>query len=334
MRRILKKASLKTIEQIGRLDIDGDVFSIAADGDLVLGLVNGYRVVDSNLHEDPYSDIVPVMSSVISKAFRDKWYEGLKINFYDGEWDSSGKYPSEEFKIRLLGKLDEDVGSDNIVTHKEDRDSVIPEPRIALNTKSLVDNLETYGSQLQSLVEFAEHMVEKTEAILRIKLVESMWGVKEVSKGLDEVRSKIPFVAEVFNNLGLNCNLGKKSVNRLAFRVKAGSPTTQDDRKYIRSVLIPDMMASFDAIRVATSKLVINLAPIYRLEDNFRALTGNPVHWSIPGTLIDDFKEAYEYLVGFLSNIPSIEINVMEPLELLQGSILENTDRREKLDVR
>lgn len=322
MRRILKKASSKTVEQIGRLDLDGDVFTIAADGDLALGLVNGYRVVDSNLNEDPFSEIIPVMASIITKAFRDKWYEGMKIDFYDGEWDSAGKYPSEEFKNRLLEKLVDDLGSDNLTIQQNSPGAVIPAPRVSLNPKDLVGNLEAYGNQLGSLVEYAEHMLEKTESITRVRLVESMWGVKDVVKSLDEVKSKIPYLEEVFDNLGFNCNMGKKSVGRLAYRIKSGAPVTPDDRKYIHSILIPDVMASFDAIKVASTKLVTALAPLYCLEETFRALTGNPVHWSIPGTLIEDFKEAYGYLVGFLASVPNTEMNVMEPLELLQGSIL------------
>lgn len=324
MVRLIKKASSRKLDQIGRVDLDDDVFTIAADGNLILGLVNGYRIVDSNIHGNPEQEVIPLMSSVISKSYRDKWYEGLKINVYEGEWDTGGKYPSKEYLAILLDNLKDDVGSENIEVHESNSEGLLDKPKVMLNKKSLLENLNNYSENLEEVLIYAEHMLEKVDSLSRIRLVESMWGVKEVVEDIELVKSKKSYLDEVFNNLGLNCNLGRKAVDRLSFRINSEQGLSGDDRKYVRSILVPDSLTSFDETKKAVSKMVVALEPFYRLEEKFKALTGNPVNWSIPNTIIEDFREAYEVLVKFLMNVPSLEKNVMEPLEVMQVNLADN----------
>lgn len=324
MSRLLKRASSRKVEQIGRVDLDSDVFTIAADGNLVLGLVNGFRVVDANLHQDPIPDIVPVMSSLIAKAFRDKWYEGRRVTFLEGEWDSSGKYPSKEFMEALMSHLEIEVGSSSVVVLNETPRELIPSPKVELNNKDLQNHLNSYCESLVDLLNFSERIIEKSEVLAKYRLVGTIWGIGEVINDLEKVRGNLDLLEDVFDSVGLNCNISRKSIARLIYRLQSPSQVTPDDKKYTRTILIPGVIGSFDFIKKGVAQLIKELYPLYCLEEKFRASTGNPMNWSIPGNLVEDFKEAYEFLLNFAMKIPSVELNVVEPLEQLSGILTED----------
>ena len=178
MKRVFWKVGSSDLELIGRISVGGTNIEIAADGDLAVGLVNGYRVVDGNLYENPVERIVPAMAPIIAKIFRDKWSEGSKITFFKKDWDSAGKYPSEQFMTSLKDALVSFLDEDNVVV--EDEGSEAPGPlvgkEVVLNAASLLTNLKQYQVKIASTARYMERAVERAAVLSKRKLVASMWG--------------------------------------------------------------------------------------------------------------------------------------------------------------
>lgn len=321
MSRIVKKAAERKAELIGKVDLSDQVFTVAADGNLVLGLVNGYKVVDANLYEDPIKVIVPVMAGIVAKAYREDWYSGLKITFYKGDWDSLGKYPSAEFMDGMVKELSHLVGKANVCISEGSVDAgeMIANPTIGVGNTNLTVNLVNYSKQLEKLLLSMETAMDKAQGLLRVKLVDTMWGINEVQKELDPVRQGFPNLGKTFNMLGQNISMSTKAINRSLYRLNMGN-LTPDDRKFIGTVLVPDITVSFENIRALVSSILKLFAPLYKLDNMFRAYTGNPVSWSVPNNLITEFKESFMVLLDFLVDVPVIELSTMEPLEVVQAN--------------
>jgi hypothetical protein len=319
--RIVRKAAEKKAELIGKVDLANKVYTIAADGNLVLGLVNGFRVVDCNMYTNPIAVIIPVMAGIIAKAYRDSWFNGSKVTMYKGDWDSLGKYPSEDYLNALVKELGHLIGKDNVCVQEGvlNPSEIIENPDLKLNGQKLVLNLNQYSKQLEDLMVALERAMEKGQAILRVKLVGTMWGVTEVQKELEVSRLGFPEMDTLFNRLGQSTNLSVKAINRFLYRVSMAS-LTEDDKKFVGTVLVPEITKAFENIRMLVSELLKLFAPIYKLDNVFRTYTGNPVSWSIPNNLIIEFKDAFTVLLNFLVDVPVIELSIMEPLEVVQAN--------------
>jgi len=328
----MKRASGTKAELIGRLEIAGNTYTIAVDGNLALGLINGHRVVDANLYENPIDDIVPILASIITKDFREHWYEGLKISIAKSEWDTSGKYPSKLFLERLVQELCLTLGEGSIVFSDESKgakeESVFPKKELIIPKEfsDFSNALTNYGKRLQKVLLSTERLLEQSEALLRVKFVDSMWGVSDIQKTLEPLRKKGPEILEdLFFTLGQKVNLANKAVSRLVYRMGPEHPLSKDDKKFISIVLIPDILNSFEEIRDLTTKLIKTVYPLYILEENFKEATGNPLTWSVPGNIINNFKESFTVLLDFLVDVPVMDYTVMTTIESVRSRFLNNS---------
>lgn len=328
MDSLTKKSSGKKAELIGSLELAGNTYTIAADGNLALGLINGYRVVDANLYENPVDEIIPVLASIITKDFREHWYEGLKITFNKKDWDSEGKYPSEVFKDKLVRELSLTLG-ENCLAFKEGQDTeetdLFPkkELRVPKEFTDISKALINYGNQIQKVLLSTERMLEESEALLRVKFVDSMWGVSEIQKVLQPLRANgSNILEELFFSLGQKVSLANKAVGRLVYRMDPSRPLSKDDKKFISIVLIPDILKSFEDIRGIVTRVLKTVYPLYVLEENFKEATGNPLTWSIPGNIIHNFKESFTVLLDFLADVPVADVSVMTPIENVRSRFL------------
>lgn len=321
-----KKKASSEVEQIGKVIIGDDHFTIAADGNLALGLVNGYRVVDSDLYIDPISEIVPVMSALIAKSFRDKWDDGAVLNIYENEWDSKGKYQSKEFMQSLIDELGMAIGKNNVKIHPSiDPRSFIPE-QAKLDKSNLLDTIQSYSERINFVLRVSEVLLEKTEAITRTRIIKTMWGADKIIERLEVIKENKDLLTAIFDDLGANINISLKALNRISHRITIDSPSVED-MKYVNQILIPDIINTFNIIKSSVSNLVYIIYPLYNIDALFKTFTGNPANWSLPGNLIEDVKELYGVLIDFLVDAPIIDIDLIQPLELLQERYINTTGK-------
>lgn len=323
MANTIRKLAKSKAEQIGRVSLGNTDFTVAVDGNLVLALVNGYRVADAPLHQDPISGVIPILAALATKIFQKSWYAGAVLNVYEGEWDTNGKYPSLEFMEAMVSALNKTIGSSSIKIHKntDPAPKFINKQTISFNQEALENNLAHYSKQITLCLKLAEHLVDKTEVFTRIKLVKSTWGMDKVVNDINGIKAKLKEIEELFNVLGSSVNIANKAVSRLQSRISKNVAVSQDDKNFVVAVLVPDILVTFDKIKKSLIAMVTILAPLYNLERSFKEYTGNPISWSIPGSLVEDFKESFSVIIDFLVDIPSVEMDVMEPLEVLQTKL-------------
>ena len=195
MHRLFWKIAKDKLELVGRFNVGDTELSVAVDGNLVVGLVNGYRVVDGNLYENPIERIAPALASIAAKLFRDNWTDGSKIQICSKDWDSAGKYQSQNFLQAMLDNLSSFLDKDNVQVVGETpaatpAEAAAPQPpKVSIKLQALLGNLRGYQAQSKEVFKYAERTVERALVITRRKLPESMYGASDLQGTLDSLRS-------------------------------------------------------------------------------------------------------------------------------------------------
>ena len=329
MKHLLRKISREKAELLGRVKI-GDVdVSVAASNGMVSGVVNGFKVVDAGLYEDFIERITPVLSMVISKIFRDKIEDGGKLQIWEKEWDTKGKYPSKNLLESLLKDLGRHLDDSAINIDRESDPEVSPAKEEALpaniDIDGLLENLQKFSEQASNVYRYSDRAMDRARVLTRRKLIPEMYGAEDTQGVIDGIKSNVQDTEAAVNKMGFDMNGVVKSTNRLVARLKKVSQTS-DDKKYVSTILIPDITNAFYGIRDAVIKTVVALTPLTNIDDVFRANTQNPASWFLPTNVLEDLKEAHAILIEFLSDVPDIEVGVVEPLSVIKMRAFQDKD--------
>ena len=323
MKRLFWKIGSANLELIGRFSVGDTEIAIAADGDLAIGLVNGYRVVDGNLYEDPLAHIVPPLASIAAKIFRDKWGEGSKIQMFKAEWDSAGKYPSCNFLTSMASALIELLDESNVEVLDKATPPVRaekPRPKITISVGGLVANLNRYQQQLDAVNTYLDRTLERATVLSRRQLVGTMWGADKVQAIIDRVRVQIPELEETVEDAEQTVPFTLKAVQRISARLSAGALGNPEELKYMGEVLVPSILQSHDSVQKMVASVVAALAPLSTIDRTIRVNTGSPASFFLPTNVLEDFRDAFAILVAFLADVPDIEAGVMDPLEYIKSA--------------
>ena len=327
MRRILRKVAKNSLELLGRFTVGNVVLEIAVDNNMAVGMVNGYRVVDGQLADDPMEKLVATLASIAAKLVRDNWGDGDSkgaITILPSEWDSAGKYPSARYMEAMVEKLREALDESTVVVSTEGAEKVeapVVDPasrKIQIDLRQLIDNLTKYNQQVASCLKYADRAVERASIILARKVSSTMWGADKLQAQLDKVSAAIPVLEALQDPAARSAMLCSRSSEALISRIKKGIRQENEDTKYMKKVIIPDMLSSHDKVSAYLSTVVAALSSLSNLDRIVRVTTGYPASFMFKVSLIDDLNEAYTILVSFLADMPQMEKSIFEPLEYIQ----------------
>jgi hypothetical protein len=324
MKRLLNKISKDKADLLGMVNVGDTRITVAVDGDMVLGLVNGVKVVDAGLYEDFIERMVPVLTMIIAKVFRKDWKEGDTLDIRDADWDSKGLYPSKNFLTALVSDLQRHLDPKTVNVISESSPTEVPEKEevkeVRLNINSLQDNLEKYATQIAEVARYADRAIDRAKVLTTRRLPEEMWGATKVQEYMDGVKSKLTGLELESSLLDQDAHDTVKATRRLNYRLKSGKYTEDDSKKYISKVLVPDIHESFDGAKESVSKVLYAVGNLNALEKVFQENVGNSAGLFLHTNVMDDLGESIDILSGFLSDSSEIESNVMEPIELLGSS--------------
>jgi hypothetical protein len=324
MHRLFWKIAKDKLELVGRFNVGDTELSVAVDGNLVVGLVNGYRVVDGNLYENPIERIAPALASIAAKLFRDNWTDGSKIQICSKDWDSAGKYQSQNFLQAMLDNLSSFLDKDNVQVVGETpaatpAEAAAPQPpKVSIKLQALLGNLRGYQAQSKEVFKYAERTVERALVITRRKLPESMYGASDLQGTLDSLRSSAKTLSTLLEERESVIATGAQLAQCLAARLSSG--INAEEYKYIKGVLIPGLQKSHDNLQYVVSSIVSGLARLNNIDKTIRTATGSPASFFLPTNVLEDFRDAYTVLVNFLADIPVIESGILAPLDYLRLS--------------
>ena len=326
MRRIFKKIAKNSLELVGRLKVGDTVLEIAVDNNLIVGLVNGYRVVDGQLADDPMERLVTTLANVAAKLIRDSWGDDespASIEIRKSEWDSAGKYPSERYMKCMVATLGDALGEGavKVVGDKKPEMPVVapkPQAQIQLDLRNLLANMDSYNAKAIESLKCAERVLERASVLVSRKVSSTMWGANKLQERLDAVAKALPLLEKAFEDASRSTSIGLKASSGISARIRKGLTNDADSLKYTKMLLIPDFMSSQEKLLGFVGGVVSALSTLSNLDRIVRNTTGYPASFMFKMSILDDLNEAYTVLVAFLSDIPSMERNIFEPLEYIQ----------------
>ena len=326
MRRIFKKVAKSSLELVGRLKIGDTVLEIAVDNNLVVGLVNGYRVVDGQLADDPMDHIVTTLANVAAKLVRDNWGDDesqSSVEIHKSEWDSAGKYPSERYMKAMVSTLGDALGEGvvKVVSDKVPEELVTPQKsqkQVQLDLRNLLANMESYNAKAIESLKCAERVLERATVLVSRRVSSTMWGANKLQARLDAVAKTIPVLEKSFEDASRSVSTGIRASQGISARVRKGLTSDAENLKYTKLLLIPDFMSSQEKLLNFVGGVVSALSTLSNLDRIVRNTTGYPASFMFKMSILDDLNEAYAVLVAFLSDIPSMERDIFEPLEYIQ----------------
>jgi len=320
MQRLFRKIANDKLELVGSFDVGDTEIAIAVDGNLVVGLVNGYRVVDSNLYENPIERVVPALASIAAKLFRDNWAQDSKITLYRKNWDSAGKYPSSNFLQATADNLSEFLDADNVVIVEDEKVSptVTKKPKVSINLQALITNLNSYQTQSQEVFKYADRAVDRALLLTKRNFPENMYGAPGLQATFESIRNTAKELSEVLEDREPVIATGAKAAQCLVVRLKSG--ISPDLFKYMKEVLIPSLQQSHDNLQRTVSAVVSGLARLNNIDKSIKSATGHPSSFFLPTNVLEDFRDAYTVLVNFLADIPVIESGIIAPLDYMKLS--------------
>jgi hypothetical protein len=314
------KTTLKKAELVGKISLSGQDYIVAQSEGALVGLIGDCQVV-SILEQDTSPEaLLSVLVDILHMAMQKTGASASDLLIYAGDWDTAGKYPSEEYLRQTLEKLNRDIGDVAVLEGCSDITNVEQSP-CPVSTAKLMDNLASFQRRLLSILDATEILLDKAYLIQRVKLVESMWGVPDVLAEMKPAKGLMRDQDKLLQSLGRQISLSNKATARMTHRIKGGVRMTAEDGKYVVTTVIPEILNACHRVGEILSVILGNLSPIYHLDTIFKKHTKNSVTWSIPGNLLLEFSEAFRVLLQFLLDTPTVEKGVIEPLELIQKEI-------------
>ena len=325
MKHLIRKISSEPSDLIGKIVI-GDVnVSVACKNDVVVGLVNGYKVVDAGLYDNFIDKISPILSSIIAKIYRDRWGDSnSKLTIYKEDWDTKGLYPSVNLLEKILYNLNKHLDKETVqVIEKpsgyspenlEEKDT----SSIDINYQSLSSNITLYKQQLEMLGSYIDRIFNLSEVLTRTKLVSSMHGSEIAQMVIDSARNSVSILRPSVGDLEHWVSLSLKTASKLTYRLDRNLIGVSNDSLYLCSVLIPEITENYIKIKDFCMKLSKAIAPLVNIDDIFNNFVKFSTSLFLPMNRVEDLKESYEVLIEFLSSVHTIEARIIDPLAFLK----------------
>lgn len=314
------KTPQKKAELIGKISLSGQDYIVAQSGDTLVGLLGDCPLVSLQTSENPPELLLSVIIDVLLLNMQKHGAAATDLQIFSGDWDTAGKYPSQDYLQYTLSRLQRDIGE---VTLKEGCSEISSgaTPHVPVSTAKFLDNLAVHQQRLTNILDAMEILLEKAYLIQRVKLVDSMWGADKV---LDELVPSKRILREqdsLLQSVGKLVSKSNRATLQLTHRVKGGVRVSAAEGRYLINTVIPDIMGTHTQVGEIIAVTLGNLSPLYHLDTIFKKHTKNSVTWSIPGNLLLEYSEAFQILLQFLIDTPVVGKGVIEPLEFIQKEI-------------
>ena len=159
--------------------------------------------------------------------------------------------------------------------------------------------------------------------LTRGKLVSSMWGAKETQCILDDVREKLVGDNKSWDKIDLYSEMLDKSLARLATKFNTDLIEVCDEEKrFAAEVLIPQILDSYDKLKDLLIKCIVSLAPLVYIDEVFKEKTTYPAKWFLAEDVMGGLRQDYDTLIKFLTEIPNIELRVIDPLDFIRAQFI------------
>lgn len=338
MQRILRRASGSKLPLVGSYQVGSTVYGIAFDKGRVVGLVDGYRVAETQQQAQSAGHVPTVLALMASRAAS---LQSSAVRICPDSWAAVGCRQQPPVAVSdileaTLVTLKDALGESAIVSGPEEGEGCKPQTarRVQLDLPALSRNLTRYTGKMSDCMRYSDRMLDRARVLLSRKAPPTMWGAADLQKRLDDAACAVQVLKEQLPARSREALLCRKAAEALSLRAaegalpcKAGSPlhlplSCSEHSKYAQRILIPDVLVYHARLSTYFGELVAATSTLLNLDRVVRRITGYPASFMFSSSMQEDFSEAASVLVKFLTDIPSMERAIFEPLEYIQHAPL------------
>lgn len=326
MKYLIKKLATSQLKVVGHVGIGDASLNIAQRGSSVKGFLNGYEIYNISDKKENLRDACTVIAGLIAHVFNKKTEDKLRL--YKSEWkkDKEGSINLFDDTVVYLKDMIDDRALIIRSRPKKERDinfTVAPEFSAEKNipVESLTTNLSILKKKLCELVSEIEDSLDVAETFTRRKLIGTMWGAKAMQGILDGLRDE--FLSKYWSQSDVYFEVIENSISRLINKLKTDLlKQCSEEKKMVVSILIPDIISSYEKIKEVVIRLITLLAPLIVIDKTFLNKTSYPARFFIPDEIMEQTQYKFDSLIKFLCLVPDIESNVIDPLDFFRIQML------------
>jgi hypothetical protein len=114
-----------------------------------------------------------------------------------------------------------------------------------------------------------------------------------------------------------------KSIERLIHKLSTDLvKVCSEEQKMICTIIIPNILSNYEQLRAIVSKALLSLTSLIYVDMLFKKMTSYPASWFMNGNMLEDMKQDYQKLLGFMMQVPRIEQSVIYPLDFMKMQYL------------
>ena len=188
----------------------------------------------------------------------------------------------------------------------------------AVDSKNLVGSLQNLYGLVVDLNNTLKVCREDALTLTQGRMVDTMWGAKSMCQMIGEISKEIENNTE-WERVEFFTTLIMKSIERLLMKLSSGlSQVCAEEQRVIYTVLIPNILSNYELLKSVASKALLPLSALIYIDTVFKQATNYPASWFMNGNMLEDLKQDYQKILGFMMQVPRIEKSIIYPLDFLR----------------
>ena len=193
-------------------------------------------------------------------------------------------------------------------------------PRESKSSKDMAEKITSYRNDMGLVSEVVGETKGLSESLMRMRMPDSMWGIKEVKKLIAGVKNEMDSLKNSYEKFEIAMESTDKKSDMVTSLMKYAGTA----KKETIAGAISGIFDDFFTTKVLVSKMAQALYPLFSIDGMFKKATGYPTTWAFDPSTFYDFQFCYDGLVKGLVRLAKSESFVIEPLSVWK---VQNTGR-------
>jgi len=193
----------------------------------------------------------------------------------------------------------------------EDRPEELVEnkPRECRASLDVFQGLKKYQQDIRSVTSMTEETKELAESLMRMRMPDNMWGIKEVKKHLAKVKGDMDSLDEDYHKFEIASESTDRRTDMTKSLIRKGFA-----KKDLLANSVTGIVKDFFVLKSFVSKMAQSLHPLSEIDKVFKKATGYPTTWAFDPATFYDFQYCYDGLIKSLVRMAKAELSTVEPL--------------------
>lgn len=316
MKHLLKRVSAANSKVIAHIKMGDDIFNIISRDSGVYGMFRGCDILNCGSFTDHGGRVANVIKDFIGEYLKGRDCHSLSVlrdknaNDLDSLLEQLKGIPG--IKKVMIKTIPEDMTEINKSMH--------PEFSIerAVDYQALAKSLRGVSIIISDMTNTLNVCRADALTLTQGRLVNTMWGADSMQRMISDLHDEIA-ENSAWDKVEFFSSLIVKSIDRLIHKLFTNLIAVCDEeRKMICTVLIPNILSNYEQLKKVISSALVSLSSLIYVDMMFKEKTSYPAAWFMNGSMLEDLKQDYQKILGFMMLIPRIEQEIIYPLDFLK----------------